>query len=140
MPGLRLVYFENKRGELQAAPTADTPTPHFFRRKECHYIGEVREFEKRYEQQELRKAEAQAEREYNANYETRKRVRRNIMSAIESSCTDQYSKDFLREWCQLRDELRDKYQASFRAREIMLEAANYDKPRSADDILSGKMS
>ena len=137
---IHLVYFESPSGEILLPPTSDTPTPRGCIRKEANFINEVLALEKRLEQQTRDRDERQAEAQQAMMEPVRVRVRRNIMSAIASADTDAYTKDFLRHWCMCVDEKRAKYTASYRAREVYLEALNYDRPQTLIDVTHGKVS
>lgn len=130
-----LVWFENRKGEIQLPPTFDTPLPPGFERREAHDIYEVIRIEKRIRQQEDERLERQLERDSAMRDDAHRRIRRSMMSNIASSSVSEYEKDFLREWCKLRDgERRDYYTNAFNQRRVYLEALHYDRPQTLIDV------
>jgi hypothetical protein len=132
---IRLVFFENARGDISLPPTGDTPCPPGYQRSEANTLAEVDRLQSRLQEATRRRCAAELQHDEEAFAEARERVRSAITARIASSATTPYERDFLRAYIQLREEKRAKYRARFACDTAYLEMRENDRPRNAEELL-----
>jgi hypothetical protein len=128
-------YFVNYKdpshevGYIILAPYSQCPEPDGYRREYADTLGDVDRLQKRLQEQEFRKWEAEYEHDKSLTYDGKRRVYESLVRTMQSSRTSPFERDFIKAYLALQDEKREKHRQRFLERQCYLTAREFDTPK-----------
>jgi hypothetical protein len=136
MPAPLVRYFIRRDGAILIPPTSDIPCPSHSNEHYCHTIRDVESLVRRMQQAALDEAERAGIRQSIVWEPKMQAIRDDLLSKMHSAATTPWEREFIREWLKLRDERKkEKYAQLFEHRRVVAEALEYDRPRTAEEVL-----
>jgi len=131
-------YFEDRDGNIQLPPddeTYFTQCPPGYDRREANTLDEVDKVQKRLQEADYKRHQAEYERDDAAWAGGRQRITDSLNTTIASSTSTQYGKDFARAYLQLREDKKKAYHKKMFEYVSFLEMRENDKPRNVEELL-----